>query len=539
MARRNAQSSQAGGAGGSTTYEALKGADKAWFNLRNMPTGRDAGPAPAFVRDSSEPIGKPCEFDVAVCGGTLGVFFACALQLAGLRVAIVERGPLRGRAQEWNISRKELNELAETGVLTAHELQQCTTSEFNPVRVGFKGGAEVWTRDVLNLGVRPDKMIDIVAARFREAGGTVLDETAASGVTVHSDGVAIYAPARDAPITTRLLVDSMGHASPIARQLRHGKKPDGVCCVVGTVARGFDPSRNTTSDVIYTTSDIGGASSETADLQYFWEAFPAGSDPSDRTTYMFTYLDADPRRPSLEALLEDYWKLMPEYQEVELEKLQVQRVLFGFFPTYRDSPLPAGFDRVLQIGDASGIQSPLSFGGFGALSRHLPRLTAAVSEAIEADTLDRKSISSINAYNPGLSAAWMLQRAMSVRPGQKPQPSFINKLLTANFAAMEARGDAVMRPFLQDVIKFGPMGQALLGQMRLDPASMPAVMRHVGLLALLDWMRHFFTLGLYDLSYRVLRPLRRRAEAMAPARKFKLNRFLDALEYGSGNDYRL
>lgn len=46
-----------------------------------------------------------------VCGGTLGIFLAAALQLAGLRVAVVERGPLRGRAQEWNISRKEIAEL--------------------------------------------------------------------------------------------------------------------------------------------------------------------------------------------------------------------------------------------------------------------------------------------------------------------------------------------------------------------------------------------------------------------------------------------
>ena len=29
-------------------------------------------------------------------------------------MAVVERGPLRGREQEWNISRKELNELVST-----------------------------------------------------------------------------------------------------------------------------------------------------------------------------------------------------------------------------------------------------------------------------------------------------------------------------------------------------------------------------------------------------------------------------------------
>ena len=51
------------------------------------------------------------------------------------------------------------------------------------------------------------------------------------------------------------------------------------------------------------------------------------------------------------------------------------------------SPLKPAWDRVLQIGDASGIQSPLSFGGFGAMTRHLARLRQAVMEALEAIVL--------------------------------------------------------------------------------------------------------------------------------------------------------
>lgn len=70
------------------------------------------------------------------------------------------------------------------------------------------------------------------------------------------------------------------------------------------------------------------------------------------------------------------------------------------------SPLPAAFDRILQacdfllteallllhlqvfsitdalafqVGDASGIQSPVSFGGFGSLTRHLGRLSSGLS----------------------------------------------------------------------------------------------------------------------------------------------------------------
>lgn len=170
---------------------------------------------------------------------------------------------------------------------------------------------------------------------------------------------------------------------------------------------------------------------------------------------------------------------MPEYQGLEggLERLEFLRLLFGVFPTFRESPLQPGFDRwvrlhgvhavcvggvggwqqyccmcglahdlstgcvtptllhalsyppcpspllrvthshpplsprcrVLQIGDASGIQSPLSFGGFGALTRHLARLAIALTDALSTDALSARDLGLINSYNPGLSSAWMLQ----------------------------------------------------------------------------------------------------------------------------------
>jgi glycine/D-amino acid oxidase-like deaminating enzyme len=50
---------------------------------------------------------------VVVAGGTLGVFVAVCLAQQGLAVAVVERGKLAGRTQEWNISRKELQELVQ------------------------------------------------------------------------------------------------------------------------------------------------------------------------------------------------------------------------------------------------------------------------------------------------------------------------------------------------------------------------------------------------------------------------------------------
>lgn len=61
------------------------------------------GPAPEVVTrhqgkwaDSGLADRSQAVFDVVVCGGTLGVFLATALALRGLKVAIIERGPLRG-----------------------------------------------------------------------------------------------------------------------------------------------------------------------------------------------------------------------------------------------------------------------------------------------------------------------------------------------------------------------------------------------------------------------------------------------------------
>ena len=93
--------------------------------------------------------------------------------------------------------------------------------------------------------------------------------------------------------------------------------------------------------MICTTTDIQPHDSALPDLQCFWEAFPSGSGPSDRTTYMFTYVDAQPQRPSLQAMMEEYWKLMPSYQVrfCQSSKQPVQLVLVSVSDCCKESPL--------------------------------------------------------------------------------------------------------------------------------------------------------------------------------------------------------
>lgn len=71
-------------------------------------------------------------------------------------------------------------------------------------------------------------------------------------------------------ITARLVIDSMGHMSPITRQTRWGEKPDGICMVVGSCASGFDPATNTQGDLLYSNTPIFDKGSSA--VQYFWES---------------------------------------------------------------------------------------------------------------------------------------------------------------------------------------------------------------------------------------------------------------------------
>ncbi|GAB4815041.1 hypothetical protein N2152v2_002087 [Parachlorella kessleri] len=425
---------------GSDMLQMLKVTEAYWKALKNQKDEPDK-PGPTVVkRVPGESLGEEPEFDVCVCGGTLGVLVALALQKRGHRVCIVEKRKLAGRNQEWNIGREAIERLVSGGLLTHSELEACIVSEFNPVRVGLHGMREdIWVEDVLNLGVQPRLLLEKLRNKFLEQGGTLLEHTAFRSADVFEDGVRMrllrgkeagdlpltpgdtnrpnaYSTAaagsgRQPSLTCRLILDCMGHYGPITKQIRGGAKPKGMVVVVGGCMSGVPPEKNTSADLLYTTRD------SEDDLQLFWEAFPAAG--GNRTAYMFAYSDAEPGRPSFSALLDKFFKQVPEYQGVPLSQLQFKRVLFGAFPCYpSNSPLPPAFDRVLQIGDAAAGQSPLSFGGFGAMVHHLDRLTEGVDDALRADLLSKSDLGWLQPYQPSLSVAWLFQRAMSVNVGQ-------------------------------------------------------------------------------------------------------------------------
>jgi lycopene cyclase CruP len=498
----------------------LRRADQFWSVLREGKLD-----VPEVVSNSAVNIGQT-DTDIVISGGTLGILLGAALQQRGWSVTLIERGILRGREQEWNISRNELQTFVDLELLTAAELQKAIATEYNPARICFKPGSEVWVEDVLNIGVDPIYLLEQLKQKFLQAGGKLLENTVFKSATVHPDG-AVVTTGEDTitTIKTRLLIDAMGHFSPIIQQVRNGAKPDAVCVVVGSCGSGFP--ENNTGDLIYAFTPI------INHCQYFWEAFPA---KDGRTTYMFSYLDADPARPSLEYFMDEYLRLLPEYQDIELEKLEFKRFLFGFFPAYKNSPLKLPFNRILPVGDSAGGQSPVSFGGFGAMVRHLKRLTQGIDEALKADSLNCKDLALLQPYQPNISVTWLFQQTMSVQVGKQVNPEQINNLMHGVFAVMDRLGDGVLKPFLQDVIQFAPLAKALP---LVNPKLVLPLLPQIGIVSLISWMIHFLNLALYRALYflgKSVQPLVTSLK-LAPTQQYYYQRWLDAWKYGSGGDY--
>ena len=117
-----------GGAGGSSLLRTLETQDLA---LQRLYRGEWPPAESEFVRTcaATRPAASDVNVDVAVCGGTLGLLLACALQLKGHNVAVLEAGPVSGRDQDWNTSLEELRRLVSAGVLSEDELEYLEFTE--------------------------------------------------------------------------------------------------------------------------------------------------------------------------------------------------------------------------------------------------------------------------------------------------------------------------------------------------------------------------------------------------------------------------
>ncbi|MGB7441922.1 MAG: flavin-dependent dehydrogenase [Coleofasciculaceae cyanobacterium] len=460
-------------------------------------------------RTKEEDITLSPQYDLIYIGGALGVIHAAVMAKLGYRVLLVERLPFGRMNREWNIARNEFQSLIDLGLFTQAEFESLIAREYvDGFNKFFDGNnpphlkaAILHTPTVLNVALDSEKLLNLCGEKLRKAGGEIWDETEFVKAEVESEQVAVtlqHIPTHSTKqVRGRLLVDAMGSASPIALQLNGGRAFDSVCPTVGAVVEGFEPGvwDANYGDVLNSHGDVSRG------RQLIWELFPGAGE--ELTIYLFHYHQVNSENPgSLLEMYEDFFTILPEYRRCDLEKLVWKKPTFGYIPGHfsvgsRDRTVAV--DRLLAIGDAASLQSPLVFTGFGSLVRNLYRLTDLLDTALRYDLLKAKHLNQIRAYQSNVAVTWLFSKGMMVPTGCHLPPQRINAMLNTFFGLLADEPLEVADNFIKDRFGWLTFNRLALKAARRNPALIPWIWEMAGTRDLMRWLGSYFSFTLQAL----------------------------------------
>ncbi|MDB9316324.1 NAD(P)/FAD-dependent oxidoreductase [Nodularia spumigena] len=461
------------------------------------------------ITSSSSSSSSPT-YDLIYIGGALGVIHAAVMAKLGYKVLLVERLPFGRMNREWNISRDELQSLINLGLVTAAELETVIVREYKDGFNKFFDGNNppklrspiLHTPTVLNIALDSEKWLRMCGEKLRDAGGEIWDETEFMRADIDKSQVEItvkHLPSKNEKrVSGRLLIDAMGTASPIAWQLNGGRAFDSVCPTVGAVIEGgFEPGvwDSQYGDVLYSHGDISRG------RQLIWELFPGFGE--ELTIYLFHYHEVNAVNPgSLLEMYEDFFSILPEYRRCDLDKLVWKKPTFGYIPGHfsvGSSDRTIAFDRLIAIGDAASLQSPLVFTGFGSLIRNLDRLTTLLDTALKHDLLSFRNLNRIRAYQSNVSVTWLFSKGMMVPTGKFLPPQRINSMLNTFFGLLADEPQAVADNFIKDRCDWWTFNRLALKAARKNPALLLWIWQLAGFRDLVRWLGNYVNFGVHSL----------------------------------------
>jgi lycopene cyclase CruA len=399
------------------------------------------------------------DYDLIYVGGALGAIHAAVMAKLGYKVLLIERLVFGRMNREWNISREEFQTLIDLQLFTKREFESIILAEYKDGFSKFFDGNNppslkanvLHTPTVLNIAIDTTKLLKLCGQKLTQSEGEIWEQTEFKKATISQDLVTVEVTNLKSQtikeVTARLLIDAMGTASPIAWQL-HGKRAfDSVCPTVGAIVEGFKPEvwNSAYGDVLFSHGDISRG------RQLIWELFPG--EAQELTIYLFHYHQVHPDNPgSLLEMYEDFFTILPEYRRCDLEQLTWKKPTFGYIPGYfsvNEADRPVGIDRVLAIGDAASLQSPLIFTGFGSLVRNLGRLTQLLDTALKHNLLTAEDLNQIKAYQSNIAVTWLFSKGMMVPTHKTLPPQRINSMLNTFFGLLAEEPDTA-NTFIKD-----------------------------------------------------------------------------------------
>lgn len=474
--------------------------DQTWSNIRAA-TASDNSVMPPEILDRVYTVGALPDqgyvgsYDLIYAGGGLGLLHAVIMaQRYGYRVLLFDRSEVGCAHREWNISREELAALVSLGFCTWEEVQPIVMNEYDTGVVRFHAGTqlaptELWMQHVLDVALDAGALLRLARQKLEAAGGIILDHRIFRQIQVTASGpvqVAVEVANDQGDVETyqgRLLLDGMGSISPLALRRFAGQPFAGVCPTVGTVVSGLQegnaPNEHNPriGDILLSVADAQRGQ------QYMWEGFPGRDD--ELTVYLFYYDALNSRQaktkhtlntngqngdhpkapyvresPSLLALFEDYFALLPTYK-LPGPDFQHIKPVYGYIPgrhsvNRQEAPLLRG---ILPVGDSAAQQSPLTFCGFGSHVRNLDRTTSLLDETLSQELLEPESLRMVNAYQVNVSLNWVFSRFM------QPWGALydVNLLQNIFLGVLNDLGEDLARRFFRDQMVWSDYHQMLLG----------------------------------------------------------------------------
>lgn len=449
-------------------------------------------------------------FDVIYAGGVLGLLHAAVMaNRYHQKVMVFDAHTVGKTHRDWNISDEELKEFERAGLFTTDELEAAVVNRYQSGFVKFHDAGSrlktppLWMNGVLDVALDADILLGLARKKIEGSGtvGSMLCDglrfvrayVEAHRVTIEVEDTTARGINRRRFFAGRLFVDSTGTNSRVARQLNHEFALTHVCPTVGTLARGF--KRATSDDendaVDFRKGEILVSTEDASEhRQLIWEGFAGNERKDDYTTYLFFYDAVDSKADkSLLALFERYFESLPTYKK-QGAQWRVQKPVFGYIPSFHhqgwNNRKRTATTRVLIIGDAAGLSSPLTFCGFGSHVRNLHRTTQMTAQRLTKDALDTNSLHDINAYEPRV--AQMSSLAEFMRPTAKGNPSAVNETMNAVMAALHDLDERVRRELFQDRMSFNALKALLARTARLYPNIFKRLGEHLGVRGTFWWL---------------------------------------------------
>ncbi|HEX8846194.1 MAG TPA: hypothetical protein VF791_16215 [Pyrinomonadaceae bacterium] len=476
--------------------------DARWLSERESPRAS----APEAIVRGAPPAHLPVEgeFEIIYAGGQLGLLHAAVMASRYKRRVMVFDAGAVGRAErDWNISGDELRGFEGAGLFTQEEIEAAVVNRYRSGFVKFHdAGSRVktpplWMDGVLDVAVEADHLLALAARKLLASGnGSVM----AGGLRfvrcyVQPDRVTVETEdartKKRSLYAARLFVDATDSKSTVARQLNDGLAVTHVSPTVGTVSRGLARGAEP-NQVDFSVGEILVSNEDARDhRQLIWEGFAGSRERDEYSTYLFFYDAVDsPADKSLLALFERYFEQLPGYKRAGAQ-WRVVRPVFGYVPSFHPRSLMGrkkrtAAERVMLVGEATGLSTPVTFGSVGTHVRNLPRLTHLLELALKADLLDAASLSEISADVPRVAQASGL--AEFLRPTPRSAPSTVNETLNAVMAALHSLDERVRRELFQDRMTFNALKRLLGRTFKLYPRIFQRVREHFGARGAFWWL---------------------------------------------------